>query len=100
MESKPASGSRKHFLGGPLVGGIFYLPKRVKTHHFSEGSMPTLKSFSKNERIFCLFCLFVFLVLGAAPAAYGSSSQARGRNSAAAAGLHHSYSNAGSEPCL
>ena len=35
----------------------------------------------------------------AEPAAYGSF-QARGRIGAAAAGLHHYHSNAGSEPCL
>ena len=34
-----------------------------------------------------------------APATYGSS-QARGRIGATAAGLHHSHSNTGSEPCL
>ena len=36
---------------------------------------------------------------GATPVAYGGS-QARGRVGAAAAGLHHSHSNTGSEPCL
>ena len=35
----------------------------------------------------------------AAPAAYGGS-QARGQIGAAAAGLYHSHSNTGSEPCL
>ena len=40
-----------------------------------------------------LFCLF-----RAAPKACGSS-QARARIGATAAGLHHSHSNAGSEPC-
>ena len=58
---------------------------------------------------FVLFCfvfgLFVFVVVvvvaisWAAPAAYGGS-QARGRIGAAAASLHQSHSNAGSEPRL
>ena len=43
-------------------------------------------------------CLFV-LSFGAAPTAY-ESSQVRGRIRAAAAGLHHSHSNTGSEPHL
>ena len=41
--------------------------------------------------------LFFFFFLMATPLAYGSS-QARGWNGAAAAGLHHSHSNAGCEP--
>ena len=45
-------------------------------------------------------CLFIYLLLfRAAPAAHGSS-QARDRIGAAAAGLHHSHSNVGSEPHL
>ena len=44
-----------------------------------------------------IFCLFVFS--RAAPMAYGGS-QARGPVGAAAAGLYHSHSNTGSEPCL
>ena len=40
------------------------------------------------------FCLFM-----ATPMAYGSS-QARGQIRATVAGLHHSHSNTGSEPCL
>ena len=44
-----------------------------------------------------LFCLFAFS--RAAPTAYGGS-QARGLLGAVAAGLHHSHSNLGSEPCL
>ena len=42
---------------------------------------------------------FFFLLFRAASAAFGSS-QARGRIQAAAAGLHHSHSNVGSEPRL
>ena len=45
-------------------------------------------------------CLFLFVLLSfAAPALYGSS-QARGEIRAAAAGLHHSHSDTGSEPHL
>jgi len=46
-----------------------------------------------------IFYVFVFSVLGAAPAAYGGS-QARGLIGAAAAGLHCSHSSARSEPHL
>ena len=42
---------------------------------------------------------FFFAFSRATPVAYGRS-QARGRIGAVAAGLHHSHSNAGSEPCL
>ena len=42
---------------------------------------------------------FFFCIFRAVPAACGGS-QARGRTGATAAGLHHSHSNAGSEPCL
>ena len=53
--------------------------------------------------VFCLFCCccccFLFFLFRAKPTAYGSS-QARGQIGAAAAGLHHSHSNAGSEPPL
>ena len=45
-----------------------------------------------------LFCLFFYL-FRAAPTAY-RSSQARGRIGGAAASLHHSHSNVGSEPNL
>ena len=53
---------------------------------------------SKNNFYFIyLFCLFV--LFKAASAAYGGS-QAKGRMGAAAAGLHQSHSNTGSEPYL
>ena len=42
---------------------------------------------------------FTYLLFKAAPTAYGGS-QARGPIGAAAAGLHHNHSNAGSEPPL
>ena len=43
--------------------------------------------------------IFGFCLLRAASAAY-RSSQAKGRIGATAAGLHHSHSKVGSEPCL
>ena len=46
------------------------------------------------KKIFFLFCLFRSI-----PTAYGSS-QSRGQFGATAANLHHSHSNAGSEPHL
>ena len=47
-----------------------------------------------NKNVF-RFVLFCFVLFTAAPAAYGSS-QARRQIGAAAAGLYHSHSNAGS----
>lgn len=44
MESKQARCPRKDFLGGPLVGGLSYLPKKAQVHNFSESFMPILKS--------------------------------------------------------
>ena len=50
--------------------------------------------------VFFLFFFFFFaLLFRGAPMAYGGS-QARGPIGAIAASLHHSHSNAGSEPCL
>ena len=46
-----------------------------------------------------LSIFFFFLFSSAAPMACGGS-QARGRIRATASSLHHSHSNAGSEPCL
>ena len=51
-----------------------------------------------NVVYFLFFCLFLSFS-GAAPTAYGGS-QAKDPIGAVAAGLHHSRSNAGSEPCL
>ena len=48
--------------------------------------------------LFFIFSFF-FVFFRATPAGYGGS-QARGPIGAVAAGLHHSLSNAGSEPCL
>ena len=60
--------------------------------------LPLSPPFIPNVLVF-LFCfvLFVFCLFRAAPVAYGDS-QARGLIGATAAGLHHSHSNAGSEP--
>ena len=49
--------------------------------------------------VFSSFVVVVVAISWAAPTAYGGS-QARGRIRAAAAGLHHSHSNAESEPRL
>ena len=46
-----------------------------------------------------IFYLFSFLLFRAAPGAHGGS-QARDPIRSAAAGLHHSHSNARSQPCL
>ena len=46
-----------------------------------------------------LFYFYFFVFSRADPAAYGGS-QARGPIGDVAAGLRHSHSNAGSEPCL
>ena len=48
---------------------------------------------------FVLFCFVGFCLFRAAPTAYGSS-QPRGPIGAIVTGLHHSHSNAGSQPCL
>ena len=56
--------------------------------------------FSPSFFPFLSFFSFFFLFFSrAAPAAYGGF-QARGRIRAVTADLHHSHSNAGSEPCL
>ena len=50
--------------------------------------------------IYVWFFIFIFIsFFRASPVAYGFS-QARGRMGATAAGLHHSHSNVGPEPCL
>ena len=53
----------------------------------------------RGSFVFLFFYFFVFLLIRAAPIAYGGS-QVRGSVGAAAAGLHHSHSKARSEPCL
>ena len=49
--------------------------------------------------LFFVFCFGLFAISRAAPSAYGGF-QARGQIGAIATGLHHSHSNAGSEPRL
>ena len=49
--------------------------------------------------MFFSYRLFFFFLFSATPMAHGGS-QARGRIGAVAASLHHSLSNARSEPCL
>ena len=44
--------------------------------------------------------IFFFLLFRATPMAYGGGSQTRGPIGTTAASLHHSLSNAGSEPRL
>ena len=61
-------------------------------------AIPKASAFSW-QWIFLGFFGFCFLLFRATPAACGSS-QARGWIGTAAAGLHHSHSNAGSEACL
>ena len=56
----------------------------------------TLNLLSEEVTSFILF-YFILLFFRAEPTAYGSS-QARGQIRAAAASLHHSHSNMGSEP--
>ena len=46
----------------------------------------------------CL-CIYLFFIFRATPMTHGGS-QARGQIGATAAGLHHSYSNTRSKPCL
>ena len=53
----------------------------------------------QNVYWFLFFCVCLFFFFRATLVAHGSS-QVRGRIRATAAGLHHSHSNVGSEPCL
>ena len=58
--------------------------------------------YSANYMYVCMYvigttsCIYLFMAI---PVAHGSS-QARGQIGAPAAGLYHSHSNRGSEPCL
>ena len=69
-----------------------------------EGGIKFSKKFVFYQEclIFTLLLVLVFILFyffRDTPAEH-ASSQARGRIRAAAAGLHHSHSNVGSEPCL
>ena len=55
--------------------------------------------FQVTQPLGLLFYFIYFCLFRATPAAYGGS-QARGPVGAAAAGLHHSHSNSGSNPSL
>ena len=70
------------------------LPVKVPLHH---RSIRFHRSF--NRFLFVFYLLFIFVLFRAAPTAYGGC-QARGWIRVAATGLHHSHSNAGSEPPL
>ena len=59
-------------------------------------SLPELTAWATNLFI---FIFLIFYLFGATFAAHGGS-QARGQIGAVAAGLHHSHSNARTEPCL
>ena len=67
----------------PSVGCCLYL-------HDPKGQPP-------NDLPALVFVILFFFFFGATSVAYGGS-QARGQSGAAAAGLHHSHSNAGSKP--
>ena len=66
-------------------------PKYRKKEEEEEGEEDFFQPVGKTKT------LFVFSLFRAKPTAYGNS-QARGQIRAAAAGLHHSHSNRGSEP--
>ena len=68
---------------------MFYLDYRITSNIL----------FVFTHSIFPFFFFFGLLSKRAAQVAYGGS-QARGQIRAVAASLHHSHSNAGSEPCL
>ena len=71
-------------------------PCRPQAHHLEASSLR--RPPQKHES--CAFKrTFFFGLLRSASAAYGGS-QARGLIRAVAAGLRHSHSNSGSEPCL
>ena len=63
--------------------------------HPDSNNVSSLTCWAKTEHLQFFFFFFFFGLFRAAPAAYGGS-QVRGRTGAAAAGLHHSHSNAGS----
>ena len=72
-------------------------PSCLPYPHISSTHIIFLIPFIKSIHFF--LNLFFFWLFRATPVAYGSS-HARGRMGATAAGLHHSHSNAGSEPHL
>ena len=74
------------------LGKVF--PKALS---YPDSSLINLYISKGNDLLECfLFSVFCFFLFRATLVAY-ESSQARGGNGAAAAGLHHSHSNAGSK---
>ena len=67
--------------------------------HFISKGFDFREGILKNYKQSCFFIFFSFLLFRATPVAYGSS-RARGQIRTVAAGLHHRYSTAGSEPSL
>ena len=91
--------------GFALRGCIFSsLGSWAENHfHAKATKVPLQKSRGAHPRswvfLFVWFGLVFFGYFRAAPETY-RNSQARGRIRATAAGLYHSHSNSGSEPCL
>ena len=80
----------EHGIWGALVGNA------VPAWHYLFIHLQDTRSLNF---FFSFFTFFVFRLFRASPMAYGGP-QARGPIGAVAAGLRHSHSNAGSEPCL
>ena len=92
------------FLAGTDARGSFCVAQLVERNYLRSCSrtftrVPILFLGWIEAWVFIILRSPIFLPARAAPAAYGSS-QARGLLGAVAAGLHHSHSNRGSEPCL
>ena len=95
-----------HSTSFPSVPGLgkSKCAKPVPTYHFSLKSplgYPVSQGYDSREapKSSVIKITFFFFLFRAEPAAYGSS-QVRGQIGAAAASLHHSHSNMGSETCL
>ena len=71
---------------------------QAKSHYHSEEILQAFLFMSYLCQWLC-FLFFFLRLFRVTPVAYGGS-WARGSTGAAAAGLHHSDSNARSEPCL
>ena len=92
----PTSGERMSVTGDADFG------YRFNVHEISPLSIFPLQSHLWGGIFYFFnfnFFIFMFCLFEATPVAYGGS-QAKGRTGAAAAGLHHSHSNMGSEPPL
>ena len=82
------------FAFSPLLAGLTWL-----SDNFLSIESPVTELLFLFFKIFYLFWFVSLSFPRAAPVAYGVS-QARDLIGAVAAGLHHSHSNLGSEPCL